>query len=463
MKRILKISSLLLFAVVFFASCLEDADNDVTYYSDTAIISFSVTNFNTYHTTTSSKGEDSIYRVKEDGAKYKFYIDQTKNEIYNPDSLPVGTDAEHLICSIGTARGGNLFMKSMNSDSLQVFSFNDSLDFSKERVIKVISIDGRYERSYQIKVNVHKQIADQFVWNILSVNDVFAKADDMKLVSRGKDLVLFAKTGNSTEVYRSTTDTPKEWTKSGESFDTEAYKNALVFAGRFYIMSSGKIFSSEDAGNWTAEADNSEILRLAGSDRNNIYALSNNGILISSDGGRTWSSDDMADNSELLPSDEISFTVLPLRTNKNIDRLTIIGNRANDTDRYAKLWNKISEYNSSDEVHEWNFIEQTPDKKFRLPRLKGLKVISYADGLYALGGDPVTGDMRPFEQIYFSKDGGITWLNDKRFIFPFKFFCNNSFAITTDDSNNIWLICGESGQIWRGRLNGLGWENKKAK
>lgn len=452
---------MLLFATVFLASCLEDGDNDITYYSDTAITSFSVTNFNTYHTTTSSKGEDSIYKVKEDGMKYKFYIDQKNNEIYNPDSLPVGTDAKHVICAISTARGGNLFLKSVKSDSLQLISLTDSLDFSSNRVIKVISLDGKYERSYKVKVNVHKQLADQFIWHAITTQEVFAKADDIKLVVRGKDLVAFVKNGDKTEIYTSLTDSPKTWNKNTATFAADAYKNAITAGGMFYIMSEGKIYCSDNAADWTEKTANAEIVRLAGSNNNDIYALTANGIIISNDGASTWQNDMLADNSALLPQDEISMFTYPVKTNAGINRVAIIGNRNEASDKYAMVWNRLIDETTATETHMWNYVEQTSKEKFRLPRLKGLKVVSYAGGMYAMGGEPLNGDKKAFDQIYFSKDGGITWLKDKRFIFPIRFICNNAFAIATDDANNIWLICGESGLVWRGRLNGLAWETPK--
>ena len=452
---------MLLFATVFLASCLENADNDITYYSDTAINSFSVTNFNTYHKTISSKGDDSIYQVKEDGTKYKFYIDQTANEIYNPDSLPVGTDAKHLICAIGTVRGGNMFLKSVTSDSLQLISLTDSLDFTNDRVIKVISLDGKYERSYKVKVNVHKQLADQFVWKLMEINEAFANADDMKLVVRGTDLAVFTKAGEKTEIYTSSVNNFSEWNKPAASFDAEAYKNAVVSAGKFYIMSNGKIYSSDNASEWSEVSTSASVTRLLGSKNNTIYALTANGIAISNDGAVTWQDDVLADNPELMPDDDISMVSYPLATNKDISRIALIGNRTNASDKYASVWNRLVEDVVSTESHQWNYVEQSVKEQFRLPGLKGLKVIPYAKGLYAMGGEPLNGTINPFQQIYFSKDGGITWLKDKRFIFPYKFMSNNSFAMAVDDADNIWLICGGSGQVWRGRLNGLGWETPK--
>ncbi len=460
MERIIKISALLLFVTVFFGSCMEDADVDVTYYSDTAITSFSVTNFNTYHKTYTSDGRDSIYMKKEDGKKYHFYIDQTRNEIYNPDSLPVGTDAKHLICAITTAKSGNLFIKSATSDSLSTILSNDSLNFTTERIVKVVSIDGKYSRDYKVKVNVHKELADKFVWNFIGENEIFANSEDMKLVTRGKDLVAFVKINGTTEVHVSSMNAPAVWTKMTESFDAEAYKNAIVSGDRFFIISNGKILSSDDASVWKEENSSGEINRLAGSDNNTIYALTSNRVKKSIDNCHTWVDEMLGDNSSLLPAQEISFMTSPLKTNEGIARLTIVGNRDDVTDKYASVWSRLVEYTSTTENHAWNYIEQTSKLRYRLPRLIGLKVVAYADGLYALGGDAASADKLVFNQIYFSKDGGITWLKDERFIFPFRFMCDKSFALTTDGEHNIWLLCGETGQIWRGRLNGLAWENK---
>ena len=29
--------------------------------------------------------------------------------------------------------------------------------------------------------------------------------------------------------------------------------------------------------------------------------------------------------------------------------------------------------------------------------------------------------------------------------------------MATDDDNFIWVVCGGTGQVWRGRLNRMGW------
>ena len=90
-----------LFSAIFLLdSCLGDNNDNVTYYNDTALTAFTLGTLNQYLHTKSSKGVDSVYKKTLKGNQYPFYIDQLKNEIYNPDSLPFGTDAKLVICTI---------------------------------------------------------------------------------------------------------------------------------------------------------------------------------------------------------------------------------------------------------------------------------------------------------------------------------------------------------------------------
>ena len=56
-----------------------------------------------------------------------------------------------------------------------------------------------------------------------------------------------------------------------------------------------------------------------------------------------------------------------------------------------------------------------------------------------------------------SKDGGINWRKSSLYTFPTGFNSTAVFGATVDNQQNIWMVCGGSGQVWRGRLNRLGW------
>lgn len=79
---------LMLFAVsLSMASCLSDDEEELVYYDDTAITSFSIGTLNKYYTVKSSTGEDSIVKSTVNCSSYKFSIDNYSNKIYNVDSF----------------------------------------------------------------------------------------------------------------------------------------------------------------------------------------------------------------------------------------------------------------------------------------------------------------------------------------------------------------------------------------
>ena len=90
-------------ALLTLASCLGSNDEvNYVYYDDTAITEFSLGSLNVYVHTKSSTGSDSVYVTTVSGSNYDFYIDQSKNEIYNVDSLPYGTDVAHVLATISS-------------------------------------------------------------------------------------------------------------------------------------------------------------------------------------------------------------------------------------------------------------------------------------------------------------------------------------------------------------------------
>ena len=132
----------MLSVVVLLASCLDDDVSETVYPSDAAITAFSLGTLNCYRTVKSSKGVDSTYKSNVTGSAYKFYIDQLNRTIYNPDSLPFGTDVAHVICTIASKNSGSVVIKNVDSDTLKYYNSTDSIDFTVPRQISVYSLDG---------------------------------------------------------------------------------------------------------------------------------------------------------------------------------------------------------------------------------------------------------------------------------------------------------------------------------
>ena len=237
MKRIIQCLAILFSGTFLLASCLsDDNDNNFVYYDDTAITSFSLGTVNQYLHTLSSEGEDSVYKVEITGSNYKFYIDQLKREIYNPDSLPAGTDAAHVICNVGSKNSGIVVIKNVDSDTLSYYSSSDSVDFTQPREFRVYSVGGAYYRAYKVSVNVHKEDPDSFRWNALPVEPRFTAMSGMKAVTLNGKVMLFGSNGTATTAL--TADAAGTWTAltAATQLDADAYKSVIVKDNMLYTL-----------------------------------------------------------------------------------------------------------------------------------------------------------------------------------------------------------------------------------
>lgn len=168
MKRIFQVFCGLLTAVMVLSSCLNSSDSSTTYYDDMAIESFTLGTLNRYLHTTSKAGNDSVYRLTYTGSVYKMNIDQLNHRIFNTDSLPIGTDVSHVVCTVKTRNNGYVYVKSLTSDTLRYFnSGRDSIDFTQPRLFRVFSSDGSGSRDYLVSLNLRSQEAGRLLWTLM--------------------------------------------------------------------------------------------------------------------------------------------------------------------------------------------------------------------------------------------------------------------------------------------------------
>ena len=391
MKRIFLPVAWLFLAVLMFASCLGDNNDTSVSSRETAITSFALGTVNRYVHTTSSVGTDSIYKVAYAGSAYKFHIDHVNRTIYNPDSLPYGTDAAHIICTILAYNSAAIGIKSITSDSLRAYSSADSIDFRSPRLFRVVSLDGTAWRDYTVKVNVHKEKGDTMVWKLMDGAEWPSQSDTPVLPAGIKQVI-----------GRSTT----EW-----------------------------------------------------------YALSDDGKLkVSYDNMLSWE-DDLLENeadAAFLPTTDISIATSPMWVAENVEHVLMAGNSKTEkqvgdgsveTVWHSRVWRKLLDYEDGAPRSRWVYIEREENDPYQLPVLSGLTLIQYGDSFLAFGGD--------YRKVYVSRDKGITWKVSKYVTMPADFdYATTGVQVVLDDDNFIWLYCKGTGQVWRGRLNRMGWENQ---
>ncbi|HEY9551201.1 MAG TPA: DUF6242 domain-containing protein [Prevotella sp.] len=466
MRKKLLSFAVLVSAVFFFGSCLGNSDDEVVYYNDTALTAFTLGTLNQYGHTTSSTGKDSAYKAAVTGSEYAFYIDQIKNEIYNPDSLPYGTDAKHVICTITSKNSGTIVLKSMTSDSLRYYSSTDSIDFSQPRTVYVYNPSGTAFKAYTVKVNVHQQEGETFNWlSGLPANTRLAALTAMKAVACNGTIYVFGRTAAGFKAYSTAETDGKEWQELTPSvaLTADAYQSVVAKGNKLYVADGGVVYSSADATSWEQVAAAAQIRQLIGATDAKIYALQTDGKLaVSADEGSTWATEELDAPGELFPTESLSFAFRPMETNENTNKIVLVGNRsvsAYAADGWALVWGKVEENAPYSENQPWSYYEVLAGNHYVAPRLNGLQAVGYGNSLVALGGEGLGAcTAAPFAKFYESKDGGITWKPSENIKVPASFSAADQvFAMAKDSRNFIWIICGTSGQVWKGRLNKMGW------
>ena len=249
------------------------------------------------------------------------------------------------------------------------------------------------------------------------------------------------------------------------SIDADAWKSAVGRADSIFILSGNSVLRSADGNEWTEVGTDNTLKQLVATSHQELYALAQDGQLkLSTDGGASWTAETLGDDEDgaLLPQQDIAYTTTAMTQVGETDYVLLAGSRdatAYPQDEAAMVWRKIAAYDSDSETGKWVYLNVDDNNPYFLPRLANLTMLPYSDGVLAIGGNGIGNcTTEAFTQIYQSRDGGITWKKNARFVLPDSFESSTtSFAATADNKGHIWLFCGESGQVWRGHLNSVVW------
>lgn len=453
-------------AVTLFASCLS-SDDETTLYDDAAVTAFSLSSAQMTVHTTSSEGEDSTYSTTTTiVANYPFTIDQYKGEIYNVDSLPYYIDATKILASLTTKSSGTAIIQSVErGDSSSYYSSTDTLDFSVPRTVRVISTSGTYSRTYTITVNVHKESPDSFYWSRKADNTALAAMTGMKGVAFNGNILIFGTDGSTTTLLRTPQTDGNTWETADVAFGADAYDNVVVKNDTLFILDGTMLMASADGETFATVNSNVPVDRLTGGCTTELYGMNPEDMLMmSKDGGLTWTEDSLEDDASLLPTENLNGCYYDHVSNANTDYVILAGNRSlagYPNDSTAMVWCKSVEKMAGSQNGGWMHIAFDSYNNEKLSRLANLTVAGYtADYVLGLGGAGVGAcSKEAFSQFYISDDNGLHWANDDIYVFPSGFDKTaETFAMVIDDYNYIWIVCGGNGQVWKGRPNKMGWE-----
>jgi hypothetical protein len=397
--KYIKISFILALTTVLMSSCLKGDDSYTTLYDDAAITAFTLGTMNKY-----IDGSKTTYS----GSGYGFNIDQTVSKhvfkdttiiarsVFNRDSLPLGTDLQHVLATIITRNNSIAIIERLDQPNVyDYFTSSDSIDFTKPRKVRVISSDGEVFNDYYISVDAHQEDGNEFVWHLMEENWQPEPAAETNLPEGIKQLL----GGCTTEQYAWSTD---------------------------------------------------------------------NKLMVSYDKGVNWVEEAITDDADMMPTRDLALISYPMNNVDSIDYVLLVGNREvneQNKESIAMVWRKVVDYSKNAPYPTWTYMERNSTKgdSLALPRIKDLTVVKYDDGILALGGAGIGGcEYSPYVNIFQSRDNGITWKWNSRYVLPEDFDYNaTKVTASVDEDNFIWLHCEGTGQVWRGRLNKLGWKNQK--
>lgn len=436
-------------------SCSDEID--YTLSNECLIQSFTLGQIKRTMHTTDQEGKDSTYTINYSGGYYPMTIDQINNKIYNKDSLPYGSQPASILASISSVGSVAYCIAGQAEPEWKLYSSTDSIDFSYLLTFRVMANDGTAYREYEVKLNVHQQEGEKFVWQKMNGTAPFENMEQTKaLYWKDRVLVLSQKNG----VTYSSTLANGNWSQTTAGGCDRANVRSLTALGESLYLNTtdGKLLRSADGINWTAVANEQPITHLIAAGEDRLFALINGKIAYSVDGGNGWTTDSLDSETEWLPTQDIAGVYYGL--NNGNKQMVLVGNRTPDVyaqDTTASVWSKLF-LNQSEENHPWIYYPVTAENDYPCPNLANLSLIRYNNCILALGGASVAGNRHTaYDRIYVSKDNGITWKSDEQIVMPLGVTGSTQCVTATVDADQfIWLICGST--VWKGRLNELGFE-----
>ena len=459
--KFLTVIASLLTAAFMITSCLDDNEVEIEYSSESSITAFSINDIETEYTQ-EVNGEDTTLTFTVDGSKYPFAIDQGARHIYNVDSLPVGTDVSKVLVEIETD-GIGIFIVAEDKDTL--WNTTDSLNFEKPVQFKVMAMSGVYGPIYKAQINVHKQVPDSLQWSLMGTSfDNTIQAQ--KAVTAGDYIYVFAQQENGAAITSTHINDGKTWTSlQALSIPNADYSSAMAWGDNLYILADNDLYSSTDGTSWNKITTNVKFSTLVAnvhSEYNQkLYAIDTDNHFIESEDGLQWET--YEEVPAHFPVNHISYASYPLATNKFIDRMTLMGENTLATDTTSTVWTRLTTEES------WGDYPTAENDQYYCPKLANISMIHYNDQLYAFGGPGKSfGETIPaFSKFYESTDQGATWEPVSRYVFfPDEFSdlynqANGHYSYVVDKNDFLWIIWSQSGQVWRGRINKLGFESRK--
>lgn len=436
MKRFHHVLGTMLMATAMLSSCLSNDNSDVTLYNDAVITEFTLGTMNRYDAVKT----DSVIGSYT-GSSYPMVIDNLSSpcKIYNRDLLPVGTRITAVTCNISTLNNGVVAIKNTTDSLFQWYTSSQTYDFTQQpRIFRVFASDGSFYRDYQVSLTVNTTSSTVFNWdsNAVGETSLLAGFDGMRIaVLRDSVLVALGEKEGLPRL-RLSTNAGKTWQIADSTrFAANAWKSMVKKDSTLYVYTKGTLLQTNDGTLWTPTTITSApaIKQLVGAGTKELFALTTDSLIVAStDGGATWSTEQLDDKKTLLPADSIACVATPYAPSDSTDYVLMVGH----SDSQTRVWRKISQYGGKHIGGKWVNIPAESINRFLLPVMKHYDLAYCGSRIVAIGTTTT---------VYETQDQGITWKENSDFKLPAE-------AIAACANNkNLWMIT-TTGKVWKGEV-----------
>jgi hypothetical protein len=450
MKKIKLCGLLIGSALLMMVSCLRSDDVDISNWmlGNAQISSFSLSH-------------DSIEGLSD----VKFTIDQVNSLIFNKDSMPYGTAIDRkVICdlnfdnlSLGVA---NVLFIQHTGDS--VWGTSDSIDFSQPVKIVVYPYDGVSTKTYDARLNVHQVNPDTLVWQQYADLLAATSIQDMKVVLYKDAYYIYVRANEGSSLYTMPVAEPRNPVSASLSGfpDDPVFSQIVAFEDDLYVLSkTGDLFCSPDGQSWSPIEGAPSLKALLGSlPENTVTKRASVLVGLTANDGDVRSVSMTKDGRwQIGSSVPEAFPLSGFGGGVNYEamyypRLVIVGGRSADDQLSNEAWNTTDGLS-------WSSL--TNVRASFSPR-EGAAVSFYDDCIFLIGGIDAGGIA--LKDIYYSRDKGINWSTDGRYVMPDAYRARSFSSVIVDENNYMTLFGGKAetedtyvlNELWRGRINRLG-------